>query len=338
MGRLKELCVCFLVLLFSCKSGHVENRPEVPEDKNVEVKILRFDKDIFTPEGETLKKELPGLTKKYPDFLPRFGQMLNIGKPADSAFALDLGHFTSDPEVRKVYTETEAAYKDLKDVEKTLSDAFTLYSYYFPERKVPQAIAYVSGFNYAIAVGESFVGVGLDMYMGEDYRYYSLLQFPQFKLPEMRREYIAPDMVKAWCDTEFPKEDKSTELLSSIVHEGKMIMLAKKLMPELPDSLTMGFSNKQLEWLEKNEKRIWAYIIDHKLLFSTNYAENARYLNEAPFTPGMPKDSPGRTVVWVGYKMVQSFMQKHPAVTLQKMLVEKDARKVLNESGYKPMK
>lgn len=327
-----------LFLLQASCTDTKEKPPLVEESKRVSLNIKRFDKDLFSLSSSLRSSDIHKLKSEYPDFLPRFGQMLNIGKPEDSAFAVNLAHFISDPEVKKVYEETQVKYKDLSAVEKELSEAFTYYSHYFPQRKVPSAIAYVSGFNYAIAVGESFVAAGLDMYMGKDYRYYGLLQFPQFKIPFMDQPYIAPDMMRAWLATEFPNEEKSTELISAMIHEGKVLYAMRKLFPEHHDSLISGFNGKQLEWLERSEKNIWTFLIDRKMLFSTNFSENAKYLNEAPFSPGMPKESPGRTVVWVGYRIIDSYMKKFPKTTLNELFELKDSKMILNSSGYKPMK
>lgn len=333
--RAIHIWICFAFLLSSCGP----EKPEVPEVKKaITIRLNRFDQELFTmPEG-ALGSRFNELKKSYPEFLPRFGQMINIGVVNDSSFIANLDHFRSDAEVRKVYAETSREFSNVSDIDSELSKAFTFYHHYFPKRKIPQFVSFVSGFNYAIAVGDSFAAVGLDMYMGPEFNYYSMLQFPKFKLPVMRREYIPSDLTRAWISTEFENTDKSSELLSAVIYQGKILYIADLLLPEVADSLKFGFNNRQLEWLKENEKRIWAFMVDQKMLFGTNYSENARYLNDAPFTPGMPKDSPGRAVVWSGLQIVRSYMKNNPAVKLEELLLEKDSRKILNRSGYKPMK
>lgn len=336
---MKKLAAVLAVVIFSfssCGDGE-SDAPDVSEIK-VSVTADRFEKEIFETDPAQLPSKMKELEKKYPEFLVRFGQMLNMGNPTDSAFVLNLQHFSSDPEVRKVYDDVSKAYPNLEAINAQLTEGFKYYKHYFPDKKIPQAITYVSGFNYAISVGETFVAAGLDMYMGADYRYYSLLQFPKFKMPQMRSEYVAADMLKGWVSTEFENNDKSTELLNSMIYQGKIIYVMDHLLPGVSDTIFSGFNEQQVDWLEKNEKRVWAFLVDQKLLFNTNYSENARYLNEAPFTPGMPKDSPGRSVIWTGWKIVQSYMKKHPKVTMAQLLADADSRKILNQSGYKPMK
>ena len=41
---------------------------------------------------------------------------------------------------------------------------------------------------------------------------------------------------------------------------------------------------------------------------------------------------------WLGWQIVRKYMNAHPKLELQDLLVEKDARKILQDSGYKPGK
>ena len=61
-----------------------------------------------------------------------------------------------------------------------------------------------------------------------------------------------------------------------------------------------------------------------------------KYLNDAPFTSGMPVESPGRAVVWTGYSIVGKYMQKNKNVSLERLMAEQDYHKILREAGYRP--
>jgi hypothetical protein len=50
------------------------------------------------------------------------------------------------------------------------------------------------------------------------------------------------------------------------------------------------------------------------------------------------KDSPSRLGEWIGLQIIRSYMQKNRDVTLQMLLQETDAQKILTLSGYKPEK
>jgi len=44
------------------------------------------------------------------------------------------------------------------------------------------------------------------------------------------------------------------------------------------------------------------------------------YFNEAPFTKGLPKESPDRLGQYIGWKMVRKYVEKHDDITLEKLL------------------
>ena len=50
----------------------------------------------------------------------------------------------------------------------------------------------------------------------------------------------------------------------------------------------------------------------------------------------MPEESPGRIGWWVGWKLVDSYMKSNPDVTINQLFLERDCKKILTLSGYKP--
>jgi uncharacterized protein YjaZ len=62
------------------------------------------------------------------------------------------------------------------------------------------------------------------------------------------------------------------------------------------------------------------------------------FLADGPYTMEFSKDSPPRLGEWIGLQIIRSYMQKNPEITLQMMMQETDAQKILTLSGYKPEK
>ena len=60
------------------------------------------------------------------------------------------------------------------------------------------------------------------------------------------------------------------------------------------------------------------------------------YLNDGPFTAEVSQDAPGRLGVWLGWRIVESYMEHNEEVSLQELLAEGDAQKILELSFYKP--
>lgn len=55
---------------------------------------------------------------------------------------------------------------------------------------------------------------------------------------------------------------------------------------------------------------MWATLIEKKKVFSENFDDLNHYTEDGPFTPGFPKESPGKAGVYIGLKIVESFMEK----------------------------
>jgi hypothetical protein len=191
----------------------------------------------------------------------------------------------------------------------------------------------MSGFNYAIET--SSFSIGLEMYLGNKSPFYEMLQFPAYKRVNMRKEYIVSDLVHAWMEKTFPNTNKSGTLLNQMMYQGKLLYMVDALMPEEQDTIKIGYSKKQLDWCIENEN-MWGYLIKNKFLYSNEITTVTKFTGEAPFTTGFVKDSPGRTGVWIGWRIVRKYMENNPKVTLQQLMAETDAQKILANSKYKP--
>ncbi|MFM6953872.1 MAG: gliding motility lipoprotein GldB, partial [Sphingobacteriaceae bacterium] len=105
-----------------------------------------------------------------------------------------------------------------------------------------------------------------------------------------------------------------------------------------PDSLLIGYTDTQSNWCKTYEADIWAYFIDEKLIFESDYPKIQKFLTDAPFTPGLGENnqSAPKLGVWVGWQIVKKYMDKHPELAPKDLLVLHDAQQLLKDSGYKP--
>jgi uncharacterized protein YjaZ len=135
--------------------------------------------------------------------------------------------------------------------------------------------------------------------------------------------------------SEFVPEQEPKDLVENMIVEGRYLYLLERLLPQAPEHLKFGFTAEELEWCEENEARIWAHLIEKKLLFTTDAVKIKNFMGEAPFTTGLPKESPGRVGAWLGYKIVKSFVEdKNP--DLNQLMNIKDLKAIFNQSGYRP--
>ena len=121
-----------------------------------------------------------------------------------------------------------------------------------------------------------------------------------------------------------------------MIYQGKIMYLLQQILPEEKGYRLLGFTAEQEEWCWNNEEQIWRFLIENDYLFSTQQRIMTKYLNDAPFTSGMPVESPGRAVVWTGYRIVGKYMQKKKNVSLERLMAEQDYHKILREAGYRP--
>lgn len=329
----KILFILFSLLLFSCDS----KRWEVGNDaEQIEISIERFEKDLFKGQpyefNEAASNELIG---KYPDFLPLFAEgIMNFGKFGSSQYFIQTGKFIQDENIRQLYTDVIEKYNEVTFLEKELSDAFTRYHYFFPERIVPKINTFISAFAFSLVTDDSLLGIGLDNYLGGDYEFYPKAGIPKYQFSHFEKQFMASDAMNAWLTTEFIDYEGSS-LLEQMVHSGKVLYITQAFLPEKGENIILRYSEDELEWCEDNETEIWFHFVDHGILYSNDNNTIRKYMGAAPFVAGFPEGSPGRVGHWLGLQIVKHFMEKKENISLAQLL-EKDANEILTDSRYKP--
>lgn len=120
-----------------------------------------------------------------------------------------------------------------------------------------------------------------------------------------------------------------------MIERGKEIYFLEKTLPFVADSLYFGFTDAQLKWCNENEAKIYGYFQQHELLFEKQLQKVLRYVTDGPFATGMPPESPGNVGTFIGYKIVKNFAENNN-VTLNEVLLTKDAQYILSKAKYKP--
>ncbi len=331
---MKKYIASALLILFlfsACSNGR--KTPDV-SDIDINISIKRFDKKLFE-----LKKN-PGLA----DFKKQYGRFLNLysnkvitlGNPDDSNYMTYLNKFLFDSTMTQVAEKVSQKFPGLQQQEKELSSAFRYIKHYFPNNTIPDIYAQISGFNQSVIVADNIIGISLDKYLGADCEFYAYLRIPKYMRKNREPEYIAQDIVLAYGLTEFPFQPKTENLAANMIYQGKIRYFTECIMPEKPESAIMKYTPEQQKWCEDNESQMWGFIIEKKHLFTTHYRTIVKYINDGPFTPGMPKEAPAQTGVWLGLQIVKSYMNQHKDVTLKQLMEINDYGMILRESGYQP--
>lgn len=324
-------CIIFLCLITGCRES---GRPDVGKWRQ-ERKILRLDRDLFALDANA--PDVESIHRKYGRYFDVYATgVLQLGQVCDTLFPHLLSLFLQDTVIREVYDTVATRYPELTAQEKDLSDAWAYYAYYFPEKVIPQVYAHISGFNQSVVVDSAEVGISLDNYLG-DCVFYSMLAVPvpMYARRKMTGEDMVRDIMTGWFNAEFVFRPQKNDFISGMIYQGKIVSLLRRVLPDYDFARILGFSPEQLEWCENNESRIWSFLIENDFLFSTQQKLMLKYLNDAPYTSGMPVESPGRAVVWSGWRIVEEYMKK-TEITLPELMQEQDYHKILRIAAYRP--
>lgn len=304
---------------------------------DLNLKTGRLDKDLGQVTSENISSLVPDLQKKYGEFFEVYTQqILGIGRSQDSLFSSYLLTFLRDSSYIGPKHYADSLFQNFENCNQQLEQAFKHYKYYYPEFRIPYICTYLSGFNQSIVTTPEALGISLDKYLGSQCKFYRLLAIPEYKRRNMNPSKIVYDAMYGWASQQFEYKGGTENLVSAMIHQGKLLYFIDAMIPEGPDSLKIGFTNEQLNWCEDHQSEMWSLLIERKMLFSGDRMELVRFINPAPFTSPFGQKSPGRTGVWIGWQIVKSYMNKNSKVTLKALMAERDYHKILNESGYSP--
>lgn len=302
----------------------------------VNISITRFEDTLFSADPSDLEKDVPLWDKELGIFFRHFCYITGIGSTENPEFMNRLKDFTSNYHNYLVYKRAKEVFPDLNDLNAELNSAFSYYHYYFPNRPIPRVITYVSGFNQSAITDDSLLAIGLDKYLGRNEELYKQLGIYNYLLTNMYPEKIPSDCMAFWGETEFPFNDSINNLITNMIYRGRLLYFTSALLPEQPDSVKWGFTGTDLEYFNSAEKAMWAFLVEHKLLFNTDKLTINKYILEGPFTKDFGRGSPARAAVWIGCRIVESYMRKNPDLTLARLMEEDDYMKILNQSAYNP--
>ena len=316
--------VCFL-FIHSCGK-----HPEIP------VKIGRMEQNLFSVPVDSITEYIPLWEQQYGELFDLYSnRIICIGSPKNPEYPLELTKFLTDEDMNIVYKRVMEVFPDLKEIESGLGKGFFNYGREFPDRTVPSVYSLMSGFNQTLIVTDTILAFSLDKYLGKNEEFYYMMEIPNYQRQTMDRKYLASDCIRAWVLAEFPFNDSIDNVLANILYEGKVMYAVQQLLPQTPDSLIFGFTPDQMRWCRNNTAQMWTFLVENRLLFSTEYLTISKLINPAPFCALFTRESPGRAVIWLGYRIIASYMKQNK-VTLENLLLDNDYQQILAKTKFKP--
>jgi len=330
----------FCLIIISCRSNR--RNPDISGVKVNKVNIIRFERELFNSDTAHWAAAMGNLYKKYPDIMEVFTeQVMRFGPPDKPKALTGLKNYTGNRYIREVYNDCQKIYPDMKTEENAITEAFRHIKYYYPKDTLPHVYTVLSNFSTpTVFTYENGLGISLDMYLGVNYRIYdSIPDYPDYLKKRFTREFILPDVVKTVFEKKYDY-DKMTDqtMLSQAIFLGKQLYFLDMVTPNMPDTLKIGYSKDQMKWCVDNAGLIWNHVVTHEILYNTKGARNDKYLKDAPFTndEDVPRESSPRLGEWVGWQIVRQYMDNNPDVTPQQLFEDKDYKKILALSKYKP--
>lgn len=342
----KNLCTIagiFAAIIIAFSACNNTKEPNV-SNVHVKLKTQRLDRDMAAIDTNAISRDLADLKKKYPYFLDFYldtlmgFQVTGNYSEANDGIVKGVRIFLTYPDFRGLFDTIAKHYPDTKDIDAELKKGFQYLKYYYPAYPIPEIIYLNSNLNnYAAFTYDTLaVGIGLDMYLGEQYPFYRSVEMPDYVITRCRKEYIPVNAFKAIYTSMHPFVTDGRTLLDMMIQKGKEQYFLGKTLPFVEEHIRFGYGREQLKWCETSEAAIYNFFIDKQLLYSTNLQQVMRYITDGPNSAGMPPESPGSIGTWIGYRIVQEYVKKQENMTMQQLFATNDAQQILQQSKYKP--
>lgn len=300
--------------------------------------ILRLDQDLFAYKEGIYPDELLAMQSKYGNFLDIYlTQIMQVGKAENRMTASLISRFLEDHDWQELQSFINQKHPDLNKESDQLEKAFKRYAVLFEDYRLPQIVAYNSGFNVGIYPDSTHLGIGLEWYSGNDLEMLDRLPpdlFPMYKRNKMMPEFMVVNAIKGWLMVKYQDLQNGDNLLNKMAFSGKISYITQALLDKITNREVLNYTREEINWCDKQEYEIWKYFVEKELLFSTQGMEIDKMMNDGPFTPGMPPESPGGVGNYIGLQMVKSYMDKNKNMSLKDLLNLKNDRELLNH--YKP--
>lgn len=331
-----------VILFSSCRNDNAMDVPDV-DHIQVLVEVQRFEQDLFALDTGQIAQGLAQLRAAYPEFSEVFfSYILRSDDPqvAPEGEVPYVQGFLKHPALQYLYDTTQIVYPTLDELKPEFEQAFRFLKYYFPDYPTPKITTFISEYTMAAFMyGQGDLGVGLDFFLGSNYPYAQYNpnnpNFSAYLTRTFNRRHLVSKSMQALVQ-DLLGQPQGNRLLDIMVYNGKQLYLAKSLQPYTPDSILLELPQAQVNWLSNNELEIWAHFLKEELLYSTDFSEFRKLVDYSPNSPGMPPEAPGRTANYIGWKIVEAYMRRHPEIGPQDLVNLHDAQYIMEQSRYKP--
>lgn len=337
--KLLLILIAISVFVLQCNTSDERSQPDISKIE-VNSPTIRLEQELYKiPVGET-KQGIEALRAKYPQLLGYYiHAVLNIEDTTKSQIYMlrTVDELIHHPFMINMYDTIQSVYKDFSKYEKELHLAIKNYQYYFPEIPPVQLVTFTAGIGPRNFFDTPYLGIGLDLYLGQDYPYYPSQGLPEFLIKRFIPKYIATDAALSLITGEIVDPLKrGSQLLDMMVYYGKLYYISSYLLPKRPMEDFFNYTHEDLKWCQTNEKEIWSFFIDGEWLYAKQFMDYRKFIDDGPTTMGMPQGAPDRVGRWMGYQIVKKYMKENPNTSFQDLIKMESGQEMLKASKYKP--
>ncbi len=250
--------------------------------------------------------------------------------------AKKLFEFIQNPTLGQFYNETINNTTGIKInyLQNAINQAFSNIKVTYPNFKAPKVYTFFTGFaGKDIQVTDSAIVIGLEYFAGKNAKYRP--QVYDYQLKKYQKEYIVPSILNQLAIKKAKIDPLDKSLLADMLFYGKCYQFTKMMIPNVADSLIIGYSQKELDATEVSQEMVWAHMVDQKLLYETSPFKKAKYLEERPNTQEISPDCPGMIGRWLGWKIVKKYLENNSEQSLISLLQNPKAQDIFEKSKYK---
>ncbi|MBP3473050.1 MAG: hypothetical protein J6K41_12645 [Paraprevotella sp.] len=259
--------------------------------------------------------------------------VMGLGTVDEAHIERKLRMFCLDSTVQVLFQEVHRLYPDMQAEEEALYAAFAKVKEADDDFPIPRIYTQISALNQSIVVGDSVLGISLDKYLGEDFPLYKTY-YTDYQIRTMKRERIVPEALFFYLSGEYTLPAWHDEkLLRCMLHIGKLHWIVSRLL-DIPLKQELPFDEQAYAWFESHEADIRAWVRENDMLDNRTPEMKTIMFVQRPTTPLFCDEAPGQLGVWLGCRIMSSYMERHPDMGLAELLRMDDYDTMLKESGY----
>lgn len=336
--RFSESFLYLLILILSVSFASCEKSKSYKDKLDVKLHKIEtqsieskyYSRALFSIDTANFNEEL---LKIKPDFPFFFDDVSDFDKTA--SFLKD---FVTDTFTVRINDMVESQFKNFNSLENDIKSVFQRFNYYYPEINNPTIYYYISGIDYntpPVYIKDNDVAISLDFYLGNESKIYDQIGMPRYRSARCQPSYITRDLAQSLYYNVVYRRRIQKDLLTEMIEAGKMYYFIEAMEPSMPDSVLMGYSDSQMQWVENHEADVWASIVGNDMLYSNGLEMYRAFFGDGPFTQAFSNESPARLGEYIGLQIIRSYMTNND-VSLQELMNNDDVQQIFQTSQYKP--